>query len=330
MAASPFVSSPFYPTGRQTQSHILREEAALPERLLALLWRNRTGRNLHTSDGRKLKVLYPGRPAPGHGPDFRDAILDLDGERLHGEVKLHRRPQDWQTHGHHKDPAYDSVVMHVVGQSSAEGQLKAPPLPTLVLTQDASPEGAPSLLLPSLQRLSNLSRDALAAALRRAGMAWYEQQVMNAHEALAARGVEQLLCAGILESLGYSENRAPFLALSETLPVALLRAAVRSHTPPERGPCIRSLLMTAAGWEEQGPVWANLMALPPISPDAWRTSGVRPFNHPRRRIEAAAVLLDRHLGNGLVPPWHLRVRKARRRCWRLSRSQTKGREEQHS
>jgi hypothetical protein len=169
-----------------------------------------------------------------------------------------------------------------------------------VLTQDDSPEEASSLSLPSLQRLSNLSRDALAAALRRAGMAWYEQQVMKAREAVAARGVEQLLYAGILESLGYSENRAPFLALSETLPVSLLRAAVLSYTPPERGPSIRSLLMTAAGWEAQGPVWVNLMAQPPMSSGAWRTSGVRPLNHPRRRIEAAAVLLGRHLGNGLT------------------------------
>ena len=265
-----------------------------------MLWRNRTGRSLRTTDGRKLKVVYPGRPAPGHGPDFRDALLDLDGQRLHGDVELHRRPQDWRTHGHHKDPAYDSVVVHVVGRASPEGQLKAPPLPTLVLTQEACPENEMLGSLPVLGRLSSLSRDALKETLRQAGMAWYGQRVQKAQGALAAKGVEQALYAGILDSLGYTENRAPFLALSKTLPAPLLRAAVRLYSPSERGPAIHSLLMTAAGWEAQGQVWTNLIAVDSMPRDAWRTSGVRPLNHPCRRIEAAAVLLDRHLANGLT------------------------------
>ena len=300
MAASPFALPTLYPTGHRPWGHILREEAALPERLLALLWRNKTGRSLRTTDGRKLKVVYPGRPAPGHGPDFRDALLDLDGQRLHGEVELHRRPQDWRAHGHHQDPAYDSVVMHVVGQASPEGRRGAPSLPTLVLTQKVYSEEATSAPLPSLGRLSNLSGEALAAALRRAGMAWYELRVLKAREAVEAKGVEQALYAGMLESLGYSENRSPFLALSQTLPASLVRAAVRLYSPPERASTIRRLLMTAAGWEVQGPVWANLIAVEPMPRDAWRTSGVRPLNHPRRRIEAAAVLLDRHLTAGLA------------------------------
>ena len=83
-------------------------------------------------------------------------------------------------------------------------------------------------------------------------MTWYEQQVIMAREQLVAKGAEQVPYAGILESLGYSENRTPFLALSETLPVAFLRASVRLYPPPERSPAVRSLLMTAAGWQAQG------------------------------------------------------------------------------
>ena len=74
------------------------------ERALAQLWLTKTGRRLKTTDGRALRVIYPGRPAPGHGPDFRDALVELDGRRLSGPVELHRTPADWTRHGHHLDP----------------------------------------------------------------------------------------------------------------------------------------------------------------------------------------------------------------------------------
>lgn len=94
----------------------LREERRplLPERLLAKLWMAKAGRSLRTTNGRKLRVLYPGRPAPGHGPDFRDAVLEIDGQRISGPVERHRKPSDWRSHGHHLDAAYDNVILHVV------------------------------------------------------------------------------------------------------------------------------------------------------------------------------------------------------------------------
>ncbi len=87
----------------------------LPERYLAKLWRSKGGHRLRTVDGRRVRVLYPGRPAPGHGPDFRDALLELDGAPLRGDVEIHRRPADWMAHGHHLNPAFHGVVLHVVG-----------------------------------------------------------------------------------------------------------------------------------------------------------------------------------------------------------------------
>lgn len=82
-------------------------------------WRSCGGRGpangWRTVDGRRLRVLYPGRPAPGHGPDFRDALLELDGASLRGDVEVHRRPSEWRAHGHHQNPEYKGVVLHVVG-----------------------------------------------------------------------------------------------------------------------------------------------------------------------------------------------------------------------
>jgi len=103
----------------------LREKPILPERLLAKLWRAKSGATLQTTDGRTVRVLYPGRPAPGHGPGFRDAVLELNGHPLNGPVGLHRIPSDWAAHGHHHDRAYENVVLHVV--AAAPETTDAPP-----------------------------------------------------------------------------------------------------------------------------------------------------------------------------------------------------------
>ena len=51
------------------------------------------------------------------GPDFRDALILFDGRELRaGSVEIHLRTRGWGDHGHHLDPAYDTVVLHLVGQ----------------------------------------------------------------------------------------------------------------------------------------------------------------------------------------------------------------------
>ena len=117
--------------------------ALLPERLLAKLWAAKAGWKLRTTDGRTLRVLYPGRPAPGHGPDFRDALLLLSGRRMRGPVELHRTPAEWSAHGHDHDAAYADVVLHVV--HAAKPAAPGLGLPTVVLDGDdvrAPPAGA--------------------------------------------------------------------------------------------------------------------------------------------------------------------------------------------
>ncbi len=276
----------------------------LPERLLARLWRSRGGRQLRTTDGRRLGVVYPGRPAPGHGPDFRDAVLELDGAALRGDVEIHRRPGDWTAHGHHRDSAYESVVLHVVGSRAGTAPKAAAHLPMLELGPPGSAvEGRRPLAAagpPPLAALAQAGPDELLAALRRAGMERFETRVDEASAAIARHGVEQTLYAGLLEVLGYAENRAPFLALSRTLPVMLLRSVIAAY-PSEAGTrVLDELLRSAAGWTPPSEAWSHLVGLTPMAPGVWRTAGVRPMNHPRRRLEGAVHLLRRHLGQGLA------------------------------
>jgi len=317
------------PTARR-----LRENPILPERLLAKLWRAKSGATLQTTDGRTVRVLYPGRPAPGHGPDFQDAVLDLDGLPLNGPVELHRIPSDWAAHGHHHDRAYGNVVLHVVAASpktpgtpprvgaspmttatpdsrSASLGPRAPQLPTVVLPAErpsrrrtATSAPQPAHLLHDLARLSDV---ALRARLRTAGMARFDERVAEAAQVIAVRGVEQALMIGIMDGLGYAENRAGFAELARRVPFAILQATARSAPADQRATLIADLLLGGsglAGQDKPTRAWVQFIGTPPMDPAAWKTSGVRPSNHPRRRIAALASYVaaaDHGLRGALLP-----------------------------
>src|SRR5688500_265953 len=69
------------------------------------------------SDGRRLRIVHPGKWNLLGGPDFGDArprFGDPSDRETMGDVEVHLHASDWDAHGHARDPAYDRVVLHVV------------------------------------------------------------------------------------------------------------------------------------------------------------------------------------------------------------------------
>ncbi len=87
-----------------------------PEHLLARLWQRRAARQawFQSQGGPKIRVLYPGRASHAAGPDFRNALLEVECMGLvQGAGEIHVRQLDWSSHGHGQDPRYNGVVLHV-------------------------------------------------------------------------------------------------------------------------------------------------------------------------------------------------------------------------
>ena len=75
-----------------------------------------------TLDGRKGRVLHPGFKNHEAGPDFRGAMVQIDGEPpRQGDVEVDLRSSGWRAHGHDRNPAFKNVVLHVVWKSRAAG-----------------------------------------------------------------------------------------------------------------------------------------------------------------------------------------------------------------
>lgn len=92
------------------------------EDFLQLVWKYQyfDRKELQTTDGQSLQILQVGFHNQGEGPDFRDASIILDNITLHGHVEVHRLASEWKQHAHGGDPAYNSVILHVVWENDRE------------------------------------------------------------------------------------------------------------------------------------------------------------------------------------------------------------------
>lgn len=277
--------------------------APLPEALLARLWAAQAfaPRPLRTLDGTPVEILFPGRPATGAGPDFRDAIIRLgDGPPLTGDVELHRHACDFARHGHGCDPAYDRLVLHVVFRGAGEpatalaGGRRVP----VVVIEPSEPPGL-AWREPCATAPTRLSGTTVRALLAEAGGWRLAGKAVDLRTQIARDGAGTALYRALAVALGQKANALPFAALTERLPLA---AALTPEDEEPRAPRIRARLLHAAGLD--GALLAPGPALP------WATGG-RPAAHPARRIAALAVLLDRLARPDLVSGARALVERAR-------------------
>ena len=298
---------------RSTPSDAAGPIAPISEKQLALLWQRRAARHraFHTATGARIRVLYPGRPGVTAGPDFRDALLLVEGQGLvQGDVEVHLRQRDWQSHGHHHDPNYNGVALHVAldsdGEPSRTDSGGVPPVVNLtdLLTdapaEDNNGDEVRSQLWHSLAQHGYRRperAEQMAALLNRAGDERFLSHSSRLGMLMSAQSPAQTLWESICDALGYRHNRHPFLMLATAAPYSVIVTAGRRLPETQREPALVQCLLSLAGFEN-GPVPAGLG--PPLNSKEWRLFRVRPSNHPRRRILGAAVLVERFCESGLT------------------------------
>ncbi len=299
----------------------------MPERLLWKLWKRRAARQaeFRTGAGKRVRVLYPGRPGTSAGPDFRDALMDVEGLGLvRGDVEIHRRQRDWDAHGHGDDPNYNGVVLH--GSLDADGPETALQSGTsaqvVSLSQllddaddmdgagesgldDPGGTGATSSLWEWLDRhgYSRPCSDQDAGALLdRAGDDRFRRKAATLGRFAAEQGLEQAMYEALLEGLGYRHNQQPFVKLAQAAPVAALRRAAQPVLAEQRPMVLRHWFLTVSGLGDDTAASGRLPSGigPSMERKDWHLFRVRPSNHPSARIEGAAILLARFLEEGLV------------------------------
>ncbi len=298
------------------------------EKQLHLLWQQsaeRRGR-LATQRGEKLRVLYPGRHSGQRGPDFRDAVLLLDGGRLvKGDVEIHVEASGWKSHGHQQDANYNGVVLHVVSQAQGreatllQSKIEAPIL-VLEPSEKVQERNNVSNDSPLLSQWRSLSTEAQDGLLEEHGDLRFAAKSRGLAMEVDEVGEDEALYRGLMESLGYGDNRRAFQEVGKRLPYKSF-APLACEPQGTRFLAIRALLMDAGGFLEgladgesrEAKALLKRLPRPTLSaegdyvvrrpkggaPIEWNLFRIRPQNHPRRRLMGMAHLIDRHLERGL-------------------------------
>jgi len=288
----------------------LREAGPPPERLLQAVWQHqRVVRDqLALLDGRPVRVLHPGFPNREAGPDFRDAIVQFGGgSPQRGDVEIDLTSGGWRAHRHDVNPAFRSVVLHVVWDGPGAGGLPTLPLnarldaPLAELAEWFGGEGSGrdgALAGQCCGPLRELPRPQLEAILTQAALV--RLQLKAAQFAARARqgGWEQALWEGLFAALGYKHNVWPMRRLAELagsirdpLAAELWQARLSgwsgllpAELPRGRGADGDYLRRLWDAWWREREAFGEVI-LPRI---AWRMSGLRPANQPLRRLALAA------------------------------------------
>ena len=296
----------------------------IPERLLAKLWQRRAARQawFRAHGGQRVRVIYPGRPGLTAGPDFRDALIEVEGVGLvRGDVEIHVRQQDWKAHGHEGDPRYNGVVLHAALETQpadtklqSGGTAPVVSLASLMDESDAPLEEISGYPLWELLEAYGYTRPETAGdageLLDRAGDDRFAAKSSQFRTYLAEQETEQTLYQGIMEGLGYRQNQHPFQLLAQRAGYHALRSGALRLPDEERLDAVRRWLTAMSGLSVPGLLeeGSQAGAMPhrgrgfgrPLGVDSWRLFRVRPSNHPLRRIAGAAVLIVRFLEPGLV------------------------------
>jgi hypothetical protein len=285
-----------------------------PEHLLQAVWFHQRLRReeLTTTRGQRVRILHPGFWNHEAGPDFRQAVVQFDEEPPRsGDVEVDLHSGNWIAHRHHANPAFRGVALHVVWQ--AEGRVRLPTLAladcldaplgelALWLGTEASRDFPAALRGRCAEPLHGLSEAWLGELLRQAAIVRLHSKAAQFKARARAAGWEQALWEGLFRALGYKQNVWPMLRLAE------LRSRIcpdpSAHSPlvlqarllglggllPAELPRGRS---GAAGYVRQlWDVWwreRDAYADGALPAELWKFSGLRPANHPQRRLALAA------------------------------------------
>ncbi len=269
----------------------------LSEADLSLIWAGQRfpPEALATADGMPVRVLNPGRLNSGPGPDFRDAVFELDGRRCRGDVELHVRASMWRAHGHDVDHAYDGVALHVVyladegGETALASGARAPVASFAPWLLGRTSELKEWLAEPALWQdpcrdaARRFGEDAVDQTLRAAGFRRFRARAERMAADAQARGEEEAVWSALLDAIGVGGDREGFRRLAAAFPARLAHEVFDVLGLDG----VADSLIAVAGLGLAPPLLAGL--LPRAVAPAIEVTG-RPLNSPRRRLRAVAVL----------------------------------------
>ncbi len=288
------------------------QETPPPENELA--WQARwfsgaCGRTFTTTDGRPLEVTDFGEWNREAGPDFARACIRLDGEERHGAIEVDLDAAGWEQHRHATNPDYENVALHVIVQRPARRHFSRTAshreVPQICLADHPGSAAewepqAPSRPGRCLAPLRTLSPASLAELLTVAARRRLERKSQILAAMITAHGEDHALYEALAVTLGYKNNQLPFRLLAQRVPARLaatprgeallfgLAGFLEKPEPPAGLARQQAAVLWRNWWKQRAAHQHGILGR-----QAWQLSGVRPANHPLRRLGALVAVARR-------------------------------------
>ncbi len=280
----------------------------MPELLLHYIWQRKAflAFSQQTTDGRRVEVVDTGIHNSDAGPDFFNAKLMIDGVMWVGNVEIHLLSSDWYRHGHDKDSAYDSIVLHVVKKADREVfNSKGKHIPQCVLQYPHDEEQLERLLIDRLAYCSDrLYEDTslFTDDWRHALLIDRMSKKTNAIEqllSLTRHNWEEAFYITLAHNFGFHTNGLPFELLAKSLPLAYILKHRDNLFQIEALLFGQSGLLTeetatddyTKSLLKEYSFLRKKFTLTPIDGSMWKMLRMRPQNFPHLRIAQFAALL---------------------------------------
>ena len=281
----------------------------MPEIVLHYIWERClwAGFEQQTTDGRRVDILSVGEHNQDAGPDYSHARIRIDGHEWIGNIEIHICSSDWVKHHHHLDPAYDSVILHVVRTAdkpiyNSRGEL----VPQCELQYPSDKDYLSALFESAQQMDSAMARIGCAEQLLQEPKlltdGWRKTLLRKRLECKRAsierllqitkNSWEHALYISLARNFGFHTNSVPFEELAINTPLSCLQKHRNSLFQ------LTALLMGQAGLIEGFPEMKKeyeflrmKFSLTPIDVSVWKHARMRPQNSPELRIRQFAQLL---------------------------------------
>jgi hypothetical protein len=286
----------------------------LPEKLLQYVWKNQwfAKEKLCTVHKQSISILNQGFSHQDAGPDFKQAIVKIDGVTWAGNIEIHVRSSDWYKHQHQNDSKYQSVILHVVYEHDQEVFIEQNvPLPTLELQSLLSSQLLlrysqlinTSVSLPCeayIGRINPLTIQSFFTRLSFDRLSRKQTQIFEILHSFS-EDWEQVLFYILCQSFGFKTNAPAFEMLGKALPYKILKKHTDSHLQ------VSALIFGQAGMLEEELEDAYYQSLQneylylkakykliPIHAKCWNLLRLRPHNCPCIRLAQLGEIIYKH------------------------------------
>lgn len=259
--------------------------------------------SMKLTDGKNFKLIYQGDyNANESGPDFLNAKIEIEGIIWSGNVEIHVKSKDWYAHNHHFDNAYDSVILHVVYQYNGDVKIGETILPVLEIKDYIDMHhyrrfekllkakktilcGSALMEFPSIYFIEMKER-ALVQRLSR--------KTNNLFQTVHSTDPKNVLYFLIARAMGTKVNQLPFEELTYRLPLSIIKQMKKKRQA--QAICLASGLFIPESENDvlistrlnQNGTFDNR-----VFKSAWKQGGVRPSNHPYKRIVQFAYIIQK-------------------------------------